>query len=671
MKRLTYLLIIVFAFVFADSLSAQNQAYADSLLKILPSIKADTERVNTMWRIADVSRDSSIVKEYADKAIALAQKIDYKKGEGIAWAVLANFYARKQIDNVKAVRYYTESLKVRQEAGDKKGIAHSYLQLAIIDSKFKNYEKALALLRKALALNTEIGNAKSVSQDEQVIAQVFLAGEQWDSALFYFRKTMSGKNIPTPTVAMTYINLVSLFIGTDQLDSALLYVHKTDSVYDLLGNNYGKLWDKMSLGQIALKKGEIQMAVAYLEEVYDFGEKNNNGDLLLNVLPILIDAYRQNGNAVKGFKVQTEWIKLNDSLQNLDKANSILGMQVQLETEEKEKIDKLIADKTEAEHLADSNRMRLIIYSVSAILVLVLGISFFIFRNYREKKKVNEIISKQKEIVEEKQREIVDSINYAKRLQDAILPPEQLVKNYFPESFILYKPKAIVAGDFYWMEKSGNTVFIAAADCTGHGVPGAMVSVVCSNALNRAVKEFGLKETGQILDKVRELVLETFENSSDDVKDGMDISLVSFEFGVINSETKSTDQISPHSTLQTPNSFHWSGANNPLWYVAGNEMHLIKADKQPVGKQENSKAFTTHRVEIPKGGMIYLFTDGYADQFGGPKGKKFRYKQLEELLLSIAALSPVKQHDQLEKVFLDWKGDLEQIDDVCLIGIRI
>jgi serine phosphatase RsbU (regulator of sigma subunit) len=197
-------------------------------------------------------------------------------------------------------------------------------------------------------------------------------------------------------------------------------------------------------------------------------------------------------------------------------------------------------------------------------------------------------------------------------------------------------------------------IFIAAADSTGHGVPGAMVSVVCSTALSRAVKEFNLIKPGEILDKTRELVMETFGKSDADVKDGMDISLVCI--------LKTAG-----SGVQT---VLWAGANNPLWYIKNGDMLSLAADKQPIGKTDNAKPFRTHELELAKGDVLYLFTDGYADQFGGPKGKKFKYKPLQDHLGKISLMEPEKQKEDLARTFNEWKGNLEQVDDVCVIGIR-
>lgn len=287
----------------------------------------------------------------------------------------------------------------------------------------------------------------------------------------------------------------------------------------------------------------------------------------------------------------------------------------------------------------------------AGIVILVIT---FIFWNISFRKEVKlRLVAEEKlketlNEVEEKQKEITDSINYAKRIQEAILPSFDFIKTHLPNSFIYYQPKDIVAGDFYWAEKVVNDFFIAAADCTGHGVPGALVSVVCCNALNRTVNEFKLTEPGKILDKTRELVLESFSKNGGDIKDGMDISLMSIN----------------------GNTVKWAGANNPLWYYQNNELKEIKANKQPIGKTDNPEAFTTHTIELKKGDSIYLFTDGFADQFGGPKGKKFKYKQLEDLLVSSNDLSINEQHLTLKNTLNTWKGNLEQVDDICIIAIR-
>jgi len=241
------------------------------------------------------------------------------------------------------------------------------------------------------------------------------------------------------------------------------------------------------------------------------------------------------------------------------------------------------------------------------------------------------------------------SIAYAKRIQTAILPPVKLIEEKLPDSFVLYQPKDVVAGDFYWMQEQGGKIHFAVADCTGHGVPGAMVSVVCNNALNRSVKEFGQTKPGDILDKTREIVIQEFEKSEEDVKDGMDIALCSL----------------------SGQKLEYAGAHNPLWIIRNGELLETKADKQPIGKFDLMSAYTTHAIDVEKGDLVYLLTDGFPDQFGGPKGKKYKYKQLKNLLLEIKDLSMSEQKERIQKSLTNWMGDLEQVDDVCIMGVKI
>lgn len=268
---------------------------------------------------------------------------------------------------------------------------------------------------------------------------------------------------------------------------------------------------------------------------------------------------------------------------------------------------------------------------------------------HKEKERINRL----KEIVEHKHQEIIDSVNYAKRIQNAIQPSDKQFSSSLPNAFVLYKPKDIVAGDFYWMETFDDVVYYAAADCTGHGVPGAMVSVICVNGLNRAVREFGLREPGEILDKTRELVIREFEKSEEDVKDGMDISLCA-----LNTKT---------------NELMWAGANNPIWIVrsGAEEMEEIKADKQPIGKFELAKPFTTHRIQLNSGDTIYTFSDGYPDQFGGENGKKYKSGKFKRTLLEMSHKGIHDQRQLLDHEFETWRGDIEQIDDVCVIGVKV
>jgi len=352
-------------------------------------------------------------------------------------------------------------------------------------------------------------------------------------------------------------------------------------------------------------------------------------------------------------------------------------LKVELVLKEKEALvvkqdEKIAVQHTEIDTQSDKiESQQAIIWLSILFLIIVSGLGIWAYRSYRLKNEANIKIVQQKEeiltqhhVLEEQHKEITDSINYAKRIQDAILPPLTMVKEHLPESFILYKPKDIVAGDFYWMEaitsdeqnstlttQHSQLLLFAAADCTGHGVPGAMVSVVCHNSMNRAVREFGLTEPHHILDKTRELVVETFEKSHDEVYDGMDVALCSLD--------KKTNKLT------------FAGANNGLYLIRNNELIEYKPDKQPIGNYDNIKPFNKHEIQLEKGDVIYMYTDGYADQFGGIKGKKFKYKPFRELLISIHQKPMEEQHHLINAAFIKWQGELEQIDDVCVIGVRV
>jgi serine phosphatase RsbU (regulator of sigma subunit) len=245
--------------------------------------------------------------------------------------------------------------------------------------------------------------------------------------------------------------------------------------------------------------------------------------------------------------------------------------------------------------------------------------------------------------------QITDSIAYASRLQYAILPTN--METLLPQSFVLYKPKENVSGDFYWAEKINETVYFAAVDCTGHGVPGAMVSMVGNNGLNKCVNELGLSKPSEILNHLSDFVEQTFSKSGQVVQDGMDIALCSLD---IKAKT-----------------LNYAGANNPLYHISDGNLNELKPDKQPIGKHDNKKPYTNHTFDIKAGDCCYIFSDGFADQFGGPNGKKFKYKSFKQLLLDNHNKPMNEQKQILDKAFKQWKGQLEQVDDICIIGLKI
>jgi len=297
-------------------------------------------------------------------------------------------------------------------------------------------------------------------------------------------------------------------------------------------------------------------------------------------------------------------------------------------------------------------------YFIITIVVIYIIIKLSIRRVKEQNEKLEKIVEErtakvelQKEEIEEKNRDIVDSIKYAKRIQNTILPTNDRLDNILESYFVIYKPKDIVSGDFYWADFLDGKSYFSAIDCTGHGVPGAFVSIVGFNGLKRTVNEFKHRKPGLILDKLTDIVVETFTATESHLKDGMDMSLCCIDYKTLKLE--------------------FAGANNPLILIRNGELIETKGNKQPIGDFEHRVPFTNHEIQLQKGDVIYLFTDGYADQFGGPKGKKFKLKTLKNLLLEVSLLQINEQKAQLETAFNEWKGKIEQLDDVCLIGVKI
>jgi len=307
--------------------------------------------------------------------------------------------------------------------------------------------------------------------------------------------------------------------------------------------------------------------------------------------------------------------------------------------------------------------------------------------SYIKIKRSNVEILKQQSIIQGKNQElekanreiaqynknITDSITYAKRIQEAILPAHKRIKQYLKDFFILYKPKDIVSGDFYWFDHLNHKSLIAAVDCTGHGVPGALVSMVGHNGLTRVINEFALTQPGAILDKLNSLVEETLrQNDKTAVRDGMDISLLMIDSA--NSQLNFAGANNGMYLLRKKNRKLIDNGKEILPSLTGNEFCLfeIKPDKQPIGSEsEMNSNFTNHIIPIESGDLLYLFTDGFADQFGGSRGKKFLYKPFKQLLLDVSALPMQEQKKAIYKSLKAWMGSLEQVDDVCVIGIRL
>jgi serine phosphatase RsbU (regulator of sigma subunit) len=440
------------------------------------------------------------------------------------------------------------------------------------------------------------------------------------------------------------------------IDTCDTYFNNTDNE---IAQNILKLWKASLFESYGNYQKSLDLTIDAYENLRSLNYKNFISQAAISVAKLSA----QLGDYKKAYTFSQIYHDIRDSLSNENNRWALNMMQAELVLTEKENKIKVL----EKEKVIEKEKLRYQqLFTVGALvaLIIVAFLLFFAVKNFRLGKKQNNIISLQKDkletqvkLVNNKNLEILSSINYASRLQSAIVNPQQFFNSIFPQSFIFYLPKDIVAGDFYWCEKIDHKVFFAVADCTGHGVPGALVSVVCATALNRTLYEYEKHEPGEILDTTRQLIIDTFSKSKSGVMDGMDIS-----FCVLDTQT---------------NILKWAGANNPLWIYKNDSQQLVeyKPNKQPIGNWENTKPFTTHTLQLEKNDVLYLFTDGYQDQFGSDQSskpiKKFKPSGMRRLLQSMATLSSEEQYKKTQETFENWRGDTDQIDDVTLIGIRV
>ncbi|MFI5203587.1 MAG: tetratricopeptide repeat protein [Flavobacteriales bacterium] len=586
------------------------------------------------------------------KSLAICKKLNNKRALADSYNSIGDVY-NNQGKYPEALKYFILSLKTYSKLGDKGGMAWAHNNIGVVLTNQNNLEEAARNYKEAVRLANELNEKKAIAWFYNNLGNVYVTLQDYTEAMICFQSALANQldeKLGGRNLAYTYNNIGSLYFRTGDHEKALVNYGKALLLRREVKDKNGIAWSLTDIGSVYLDKKKYSEAVKYYEEALIIAEEIGQKERIRNCYEALAESYYYLNNTKKAYEHHVVFSKYQDSLLNEEKHSQITEIHTKYETQKKEQQIKLLnrEKKTEAA-VAEANgrKKNIIIFSVLAGLLLLAFFAVFIFRSLR-------VTSKQKIIIEEKQRDILDSINYAKYIQQAILPDDENINKLLPRHFILYLPKDIVAGDFYFVEEHNGIIFAAAADCTGHGVPGAMVSVVCSNALNRAVKEFGLTDAGDILDKTNALVLETLGKKATNVKDGMDISLVA-----IKTMANGSFLIS------------WAGANNPLWYISNEKLIEIKPNKQPIGKTDKPTPFTSHAIDLKSGDSFYLFTDGFADQFGGEKGKKFKYSNLQKLLLENSHLEPQALNSKLQTTFDAWKGDLEQIDDICIIGVRV
>lgn len=651
----------------------------------------------------NLANNYSLLNEYDSSALMYQNALKYLKYvKDTVYQItvnsnLTNVYI-KQGKMKEALENSIESYKTAQIIGDTSVMIVALKSYSLVLENAGQYEEALVKINELIHLSFLSKDKMNEMQALNMKANVLSILEKYDEAIEIFNIVLdfAEQNKIAQAISTVTMNIGVIYEKQKDYEKALIYFNKSLEINLKINSRNSTANVLRNIGQVYYNMKNFNKANEFFEKSINIHLQTGNLIELNSMYKKIAKSYFYSGKKNLSSDYFMKYIALNDSLQKEENNKQVRELSAKFENEKKElqiqnlqtqsQLDSIQKVKNEEEIilLASQKKAQRNTFIIGASGLSIVAILFIFIAINR--KKTNQIlfnqnhqINHQKEILEEKNQEITDSINYAFRIQSALLPSLKKVNEVIPNSFVLYKPKDIVAGDFYWMyednDNENKTIYIAAADCTGHGVPGAMVSVICNNGLNRSVKEFGLKETGKILDKTRELVVSEFEKSEEEVKDGMDISLVALQqVNRVRKESESDpDSYRDSSTHFVSHSVKWSGANNPIWIIrnGSNIIEEIKGDKQPIGNYINPKPFSTHQIELNKGDTFYLFTDGYADQFGGPQGKKFKYSSLKKLLISIQHKNMHEQKEILDKTFEDWKSDLEQVDDVCVIGVRL
>ncbi len=596
------------------------------------------------------------------KAEAIFEKINDIHALSYIWINIAAIY-RNQKQYTDAYNYLQRAISIQENLHNYYLLASAYNALAnLYMDKENNLDSALAYYEKSLKIYEAIRNKISIFTAYNNIAGIFLNKGNWALAMDYYRRGIA--------IAREAGMRGKLGVGYSNLAGVYLVINRPHAAYPLL----------LEAEKIAIESNERE----YLSGIYSKLSKAES---------LIARNDRTPQHYLRALEYLHKHIALRDSLFNQENVRMLERLQNQYVYEKKES---LLRAEREAERLLAQARIRQREmqrnYSLIGLVVALVGIGILLFllRIIRRQKSTlqtvnaqlevanaelaatndalevtnraltdsnkaleesNRIIQAQKEVLEEKNRDILDSITYAKRIQEALLPPAEKWQVLVPEAFVLYLPRDIVAGDFYWLAETNRYIYIAAADATGHGVPGAFVSMICVTTLQKVVHEEGLESPADILMRSKELITSQLTQYDKGVRDGMDIALLRL-------------------SKSNPREIVFSGANRPLWISKYSEIIEISPTKQPIGFSETVKPFEDHHLILDSPSMLYLFTDGLVDQMGGPRGRKLMSKGLREYLLSIAHLSPSQQGQSLRSFFESWRGDHPQMDDVTIIGVH-
>lgn len=688
------------------AINSYDKRVLDSLLPLYHKSNNDTLKLKVIKNFASALSDEKIWIPYNK----LLYSLTVGKNDTLSLTFYADAlnnkayeyqYLRNQIDS--AIYFYNQSLEASKKINSTSGMGIVINNLAYIYQQQGDLEKALELYTQADLLFTNNNYFEGLVSTNINIGDIYFKNEDYDKAEEKFKKalTLSKKTKLNYLLGNVYSQLGAIYRHKKKFSQSFQYylqaadIYISQSNFDRLAQIYVILSESyIDIKDLPNAKKNCELALQYLKEsgdpalkskVFDFvahfyimnddptsaknysdsayyyAKKVGYPSLIYNAALKLSSYYKSKKEFDKAFEYLTEATHMNDSINNDNIKKSILKQQFKADFEKKEIQLKAEQDKKDEKIKAEKKRQQYVLFAVIFALAAMMVVAYVVYRNYASKKKSallleekNKIIYSQKKDVEVKQKEIIDSINYAQKIQSAVLTSEEVWKKISPEHFIIFFPKDIVSGDFYWAYNTlNNRSIFALADCTGHGVPGGFMSMLGNSFLNELVVENKLFKADTVLNKLREKIIKALgQKGAEDRKDGMDMGLCVWN--------------------KLENTLEFSGANNSLWLIRNNELIQYQGDKMPIGQfSEELKPFTAHHIALQKNDLIVLCTDGFADQFGGDGGKKLKSKNLKEFLVKGANNPLVQQKADLVALFNEWKGNRQQVDDVSLIMIKV
>ena len=666
----------------------------DSLSRLLLTAKEDTSKVNLLNELARAHlfelNDISKMYMYGAQELKLSRQLNYKKG--IAYGLMhIGIYKRSHGEYKEAIAYANQSLALMKEIGFKKGEGSCYINLGVAYLDMGNYPKSIEFTIKGMILKEEIGDKKGAAVAANNLAEIFMDQGNYKEALKYLSKTLKfgEETNDRMSISMAYENIGRILDTQGKLDEALEYLKKAAKIaedlddkmsmassYSNIGNTYFKK-DKIddaftyqlkslkiaegykdknaiikaynALGAIYIKKRKYHLAIAYFNKSINLSWQIDSKQGMLEAYKSLVEVYKQLKNSEQALRYLHAYHNLNDAVLNKDNFKQLAELSTKYETEKKEK-EILLLTKDKELNAKIIRQQQLVRWGLIGGVGLLFISIFSIYRRYHFKQKANTTLEKQKELIQQKNDLITDSINYAKTIQEAVLPTSKHIETLFRESFVLYKPKSIVSGDFYWIQKTEDRLICAVADCTGHGVPGAFMSLLGYNMLENSAKKMKEEQPAAILESLNKELVNRLTGNEETARHGMDISLIA-----INKKN---------------NDLQFAGAHNDVYIVRDKALIELKADRMGIGTP-GTHTFSNKSMQLKQGDMIYLFTDGFPDQIGGPNRKKFFYQPFKELLISISTLDMEIQREQLNEAHTKWLCEkFEQTDDILVMGIR-